>query len=337
MSYYFSGQPSRAASLLRRADGLDPKWFRINLGCALREAGALREAETALRSSLILARDVVDAFEILDRDSRDSALALLQAISLEEFGCLCNTQDHPLGGVALHRARHIFKERRNLEWEGLTTASLAERSIWLGDLIKARALADRAWELALEQRSERDLIRAALIQGRVANGLGNLMRADERLHHALTRTRAVNGVEFELPALIAIAELRFAQGRLAEARNVLDDVWEVAERGRYPLRQADAYNVLADIELTHGDMPAAVAAITKAYQAAWCDGPPCAYHWASKRRKHISSLSARPSPTCRRSMRANSNRCRRSILTRRINIGLTQRAWKVRKGQQAVV
>ena len=121
-------------------------------------------------------------------------------------------------------------------------------------------------------------------------------RADERLHHALTRARAVNVVEFELPALIAIAELELKRGHPAEAKARLDDLWETADRGPYPLLQADAYNVLADIALAEGNKPAAIAAATKAYQAAWCDGPPYAYHWGLQRAKaHLAALGA-PQP-----------------------------------------
>jgi ATP/maltotriose-dependent transcriptional regulator MalT len=206
------------------------------------------------------------------------------------------TMGHPIDGVALHRALHILTERRNPQFSGVTIAFLAERSIWRGDLIKARALADRAWELASHQRYERDFIHAALLQGRVALGLSNLTQADERLHHALTRTRAVNMVEYELPALIAIAELKLAQGRVAEARGSLDEVWEAAERGPYPLYQADAYNVLADIELGEDNKRAAIAAATKAFRAARCDGPPYAYHWGLEKAKaHLRALGA-PEP-----------------------------------------
>ena len=41
---------------------------------------------------------------------------------------------------------------------------LAERWLWLGDFPKARAFADRAWELAGVDRYERDFIRAALFK-----------------------------------------------------------------------------------------------------------------------------------------------------------------------------
>ena len=124
-------------------------------------------------------------------------------------------------------------------------------------------------------------------------GLGDRERAEERLHHALMRARAVNLVEFELPALIAIAAFESQQDNLACARARLDDVWDASARGPYPLHQADAYNVLADIERTAGNPQAAMEASTKAYQAAWCDGPPYAYHWGLETAgAHLAALDA---------------------------------------------
>jgi tetratricopeptide (TPR) repeat protein len=261
-SYQFSGQPSRAVLLYRRCDEIDARLkddgnrqaTLLNLGYALRETGALREAGSVLRSALIL-------IHRLGGIHRQAALLL-------ELGRVLTTQDHRLGGVALHRARSIFMERGHHQYSGVASAYLAERSISMGDPFKARSLADKAWELASDRKFERDFIRAALVRGRVALGLSNLTRADEDLHHALTRTRAVNVVEHEVSALIAIAELKLVRGRRAEARTALDDVWEAAERGRYPLYQADAYNVLAHIELAEGNKPAATAAATNAYRAA---------------------------------------------------------------------
>ena len=55
--------------------------------------------------------------------------------------------------------------------------------------------------------------------------------------------------------------------------------------------------MLAAIARAEGDKPAAIAAATKAYQAAWCDGPPYAYHWGLQRAKaHLAALDA-PEPT----------------------------------------
>jgi ATP/maltotriose-dependent transcriptional regulator MalT len=84
----------------------------------------------------------------------------------------------------------------------------------------------------------------------------------------------VNLVEEELPALVALAELRRREGDLKAARELLEDVWEMAERGPYPLLNANACDVLAQIERDEDHTEAAVEAATKAYRLAWCDRPP---------------------------------------------------------------
>jgi tetratricopeptide (TPR) repeat protein len=216
---------------------------------------------------------------------------------LQQYGQLLGLRgDRALSRLTLSRGRHFFVEQELRQWEGVTSAYLAQNSLLFSDFDKASAWADTAWKLASYARHERDFIRAALQQGRAALGLGNLAQADERLHHALTRARVVNVVEFELPALVAISELELQRGRPSEAKAHLDDVWEAAERGPYPLQQADAYNVLADIALAEGNKAAAIDAATNAYKAAWCDGPPYAYHWGLQKAKaHLAALSA-PEP-----------------------------------------
>ena len=287
LSYDGSGQPARAVPLYRQADKIDAGQHDkgnqavdlSNLGTALSDIGALREAEDVFRQALILSREF---------------LASQEPIVLRELGHLLDSKGHlTLGHVALSRCQHILTKFPDRQGEGCMSARLAERSLWLGVPAKASAWAERAWELAADKRVERDFIVAALRQGQATVGAGDLSRADERLHHALTRARAVNVVEFELPALIAVAELELKRSRLPEAKARLDDLWETAERGPYRLLQADACNVLADIARAEGNKPAAIAAATKAYQAAWCDGPPYAYHWGLQRAKaHLAALGA---------------------------------------------
>ena len=131
------------------------------------------------------------------------------------------------------------------------------------------------------------------MQGVTASGLFEVPVADERLHYALTRARQVNLVEEELPALIGLAELRCQQGKPDEAREYLDDVWDSAERGPYPLFHADAFNVLAQIERDAGNVEKAIGAATQAYRLAWCDGPPFAFHWGLvAAQKHLRELVA---------------------------------------------
>jgi tetratricopeptide (TPR) repeat protein len=286
----FSGQPGKAVPLFKRAVKIreqigDDKNRAVNisnLSFALVDIGALREAEINERHALILDHKI--------RGYHEGAV-------LQHYGQLLGLRgERALSHLTLNRSRRVFVEQRLRQWEGATSAYLAENAFLFSDFVKATAWADDAWELASHNRHERDFIRAALQQGRAAFGLGNLVRADERLHHALNRARVVNVVEFELPALVAIAELELKRGHAAQAKARLDDVWEAAERGPYPLAQSDAHNVLAAIALAENNKPAAIDAATKAYKAAWCDGPPYAYHWGLQKAKaHLAALGA-PEP-----------------------------------------
>ena len=149
---------------------------------------------------------------------------------------------------------------------------------------KPNGLVNKAWALARIHRLERDFIYAARAQGEASLGLNDFAAADERLHHAILRARLVNLVDEELTAVVAIAELRRRQKKLEVAREYLNEVWDLAERGPYPLLHADALNVLTQIERDEGNKTAAIEAATKAYQLAWCDGPPFAYHWDWRKR-----------------------------------------------------
>jgi tetratricopeptide (TPR) repeat protein len=289
LSYQCSGEPGRAVPLYERSNEIferqqNSSSWQIglsNLGDALHEVGALRNATGALRHALLRNHSLKDKFQ--------------EGVTLQNLGRLaCSTAAHNLGHVALSRSRHLFAERNLHQWEGVATSGLAERSLWIGDVVQAGVWAERAWELAAVQRVERDFVRAAVLQGRVARGLGDLLRAGERLYHALNRARAANAVEDEIPALIAIADLELQRGRPSTARERLDDLWEAAKRGPYPLQQADAYNVMTEIALVEGDKPGAIDAAVKAFKAAWCDGPPYAYHWGLEKAKaHLTALGVR--------------------------------------------
>jgi tetratricopeptide (TPR) repeat protein len=290
-SYDFSGRPGRSVSLLKQAVEISKQLgaddnlqiASSNLGNVLGQIGALYDATKTLRQALTL--------------EHESYRAIRQGTTLVNLGLLTDLMgDHTWGRIILERSQSLFTAYEITQLEGVVISYLAQHYLRLGKWVKAQLLADRAWEFAADKRLERDFIRAALVQGQVALSLGESACAGERLHHALTRARAVNMVDLELPALIEIAELEIQLGHIAEARARLDDVWEAAERGPYPLEQADAYNVLTAIELAEGKTPAAIDAATKAYKAAWCDGPPYAYHWGLQKAKaHLAALGA-PEP-----------------------------------------
>jgi tetratricopeptide (TPR) repeat protein len=286
-SYRFAGQPRLSSSVRRRAyeidhqnnDETNQQVDLSNLGHTLNESGSMREAEWALRTAIVLSRKLANTFG--------------EGMALRQFGRALAARNDSMAQFSLKRSRNIFIE---FQGDGLDCANLAEHALWRGKNVRAATFADQAWELAGVRRFERDFIRAALMQGRAAIGLRQLGRADERLHQALTRARVVNLVEAELPALIACAELALIRMTLEQARTLLDEVWEIAQRGPYPMLQADANNLLTEIARAEGDKSAAIDAATKAYKTAWCDGPPYAYHWGLEKAKaHLKALGA-PEP-----------------------------------------
>ncbi|MBV9957212.1 MAG: hypothetical protein JO360_02270, partial [Acidobacteria bacterium] len=282
LGYQYSGQPGRTAALFRRVNTIyletkNDDYLSIslgNLGGTLQLLGGLCESETAARRALVITR------EQLNRYHEGSSLNLL-GLTLAARGVANES------GSALLRALRIDVAQSNHHSEGIDNYFLTQRALWFGDFAGALSFANRAWELAHVHGSERVFIRAARVQGEAALGLNDCATADERLHHALTRARMVNFVEEELAALVALAELRRQQGEVKAAREFLDDVWEGAERGPYPLIHADAWNVLAQVERDEGNQEKAVEAARRAYQLAWCDGPPFAYHWGLEKARGL--------------------------------------------------
>lgn len=281
--YQLSGQSGRAAALYRRANTIYSETKKegylstglTRLSYTLQVSGALCESESAARHALIITRRQDDGFQ------EEAVSMYILGLTLAARGLANESKS------ALHRGLSMFIARSNSSGECLVNSNLAQRALWLGEFAGARSLADRAWELAHVWSYEHDLIRAARAQGEAALGLDDLATADERLHHALTRARMVNLVQEELPALVALAELRQRQGDLKAARELLDDVWEAAERGPYPLVHADAWCVLAEVERGEGKIEKAIEAARKAYELAWCDGPPFAYHWGLERARAL--------------------------------------------------
>jgi tetratricopeptide (TPR) repeat protein len=289
--YQFSGQPARAAALYRRANTIYSEMKNdsnlsiglCNLSDTLRLSGALCESETVARRALVITRERDDRF--------------WEAVNLRWLGLTLAARGLANeSGSALQRSLRLFMAQSQSQSEGNVNSYLAQKALWLGEFAGALSFANRASELAHVKGFERDFILAARAQGEAALGLNDFATADERLHHALTRARMVNHVEEELSALVALAELRRRQGNSKAAREFLNDVWELAERGPYPLFHADARNVLAQIERDDGNQAKAIEAATKAYRLAWCDGPPFAYHWAlEKAKQHPKELGA-PEP-----------------------------------------
>jgi tetratricopeptide (TPR) repeat protein len=291
LAYQLLGDPGRAVPLFRRTiesfgredSAMNPEGPWINLSDSLRLSGALREADSTSQRAIELSRKQQDR----------------HAEGGSEYRCGLNlalSGVHAESEVALRRSLRIWVSANNKAGECFAKAGLAERLLWFGHPKRALPLAQRAWELAGVDRDEADIIRAARLHGTAALGLNELDTAAERLQHSLTRARAVSLVNEELPALVALAELYRRKQEFTTARELLDQIWDPATHGPYPTFHADALNVLAQIERDEGNTKAAIAAATKAYTLAWCDGPPYAYHYGlTNARKHLEELGA-PEP-----------------------------------------
>jgi len=118
-------------------------------------------------------------------------------------------------------------------------------------------------------------------------GIGETNEAIGLFADQLRNARAMGAVQLEIEFLVHLADAHRRLGHLAESRGFLDDLAEPAARGPYRLIQADAHNVLAELERDCGNHEAAVAAAQDAYRFAWCDGPPYTYHSALERAKTL--------------------------------------------------
>jgi transcriptional regulator with XRE-family HTH domain len=283
-SYADSGRCGEAVRFYRQQqEYLQEEIGMVNVGDALWLAGQLYDAEAEGRGQLA--------------DSRELEAVFQEAQALHLCGLILVLRgEYEAGGRALELAARIFEAEEGAEhFAGVTYAWLAQRAIWLSQFDAAQRLADRAAQLAQVERQERDVVSAARLQGIIAREQGSSAAAERYFHAALTHARTVNLIDKEVQARIALAELRRRQGDFGWARTFLDEVWEAAERGPFPLFHADALNVLAQIERDAGNLDAAVVAATNAYRLAWCDGPPYAYHRGMEAaRSHLAALRATP-------------------------------------------
>jgi tetratricopeptide (TPR) repeat protein len=292
VSYDTSGQPGRAVPLYRRTNELNEQQGYLkgksvglnNLALAMLQIGRLRDAHAAALQALAMSRELRNRFQ--------------ETVSLRILGLLFGARGvEGEARSALGRSLAISAFENQAQSLGLARAYCSQIELWFGHFTTARQEADTAWEFAGTMKFERDFVRAARMQGVASLCCGQLAPADERLHQALTRARAVNLVEEELPAMIALAELRRRQRFPSVARELLEDVWESASRGPYTLFEADAYNLLARIECEEGNYAAAAEAYARSYRLAWCDGPPFSYQPALREaRKCLGELGVRRLP-----------------------------------------
>ena len=100
---------------------------------------------------------------------------------------------------------------------------------------------------------------------------------EQFLLDALGRSREIEFVEEELPALRALATIEFKRGNLDRSREYLSESWNLSERGDFRLYHADSLNILARLEFASNDRQKGAATAIKAYETSICDGLPFSY------------------------------------------------------------
>lgn len=292
-SYSLNGQPRRAVPLYERQNTIRQKQGEIgkcNLAISLGNVafmaqlpiGALRAAESNLRRSFALCREIKDEFW--------EAVAHLE---LGRFRAYCSTVAE--SETSLATALTMFEIREHMQGQGTTWAYRALRELLLlraaasrqkaqdrsSLLASSSALspANRALEMADEVARttypiERDYVRAHWLLGAAHRVAGEHAEAEHHLHEALERCRRISAVDAEADILIDLARLRAATGKPDEAQRLAEEALLITERSGYVLQGADAHLELAKLALARGDKPTAKTHATEARQLATCDGPP---------------------------------------------------------------
>ena len=296
--YNFSGRPTLAGSLLRRSYHLSERANQkqhlqvcaSNLGWISRETGHIRQSVEFSLEALRLCRDLNDKY--------------WEAVVLSQLGRTASViGDKYLSRVALERSKkiylllknsnkmHLGVDLKDRNIDGNTLIYLGELALWEGSLSTAERFADQSVKLAENIKYSRVYAQALLLKTNVLLSKGNIRLAETLLPAAVSRARSLYAFELSIYAQITSARLSLKCNRMRDAKSGLEEMWDDARHGTYPLYQADAYNVLADICRAEGDKDDAIDAAAKAYRAAWCDGPPWAYHWGLQKAKtHLQAL-----------------------------------------------
>lgn len=297
-SYGGSGQPLRAMPLYEMSNKLDEKRGDKE-GLASRivflsdeqlKIGVLAVAEHNLRRSIDLCREIGEGgTEGTGRFQLGRVLSYQGRFDEAdiEFGLALKVKnDHP-------------------QAQGNIWAFRSMRALLMGDHAAALTAAQKARELAEDQKVERDFVQSEWLLGAALTGLAVaspkkqdklLAEAETHLTEALTRCRRINLVELEPDILLAWAGWYKAKGKQQEAKRNAEEALVIADRCEYRLKQADIHNFLASLALAENDRKTAQHHAAIAYERAWCDGPPHCYKPALEQAERILQQLGAPLP-----------------------------------------
>ncbi len=293
-SYGLSGQPHRAVTLLKQATGIteqqgDSKNLAIDLGNLAYQQmaiGELQVAEENLRRSIQLYQQSGDDFS-----EADGHLELGRLLSYR--GAWDEAEQ------ALTTAQGIFEKWHQVNWQSIVwsyrtlclllhmrllvaTGNIDDRKRMQQEALRSARRALELVQAFSEDHSpvEQDYVRAYWLLGAACRGYGRLDEADGNLREALNRCRRVNKVEVEATILLEMAMVWQARQESAQAYEVAQAAFAVANCGGYVLQCADICCFLAQLALSEGDNDMARGYAIKAKEYATCDGAP-SYTYAS--------------------------------------------------------
>jgi len=253
-----AGEPGAAVELT--VGGRRPEWLSAarpnwrDLYFALAECGRLREAEAALAVVFLAARS-----------SDAGGLATLPWLAYQldrrgesEIADRCEELYRALTkrfGLDVVSPSDVVGVRRLVRDQLLSAERLLDR----GMVDAATDLLDQVESRMDGLRRTREKMRLLQVRGRAEHLAGRLADARRHLEEALLLTRSHGVVGLEMWCLIELARVARDGGRTADALDHLRDVYEPARRGPYPMEEAEARALAAEIARESGDRGTAVA------------------------------------------------------------------------------
>jgi len=292
-AHIVSGQPCRAVALLEKA---------TSAARAIRDLGPLLASLGHLGIGYVTIGRLYAADECYRR--METALSSEKARSYREFNNKSVAETPLWHGLVLAVRGLVGDANESLERStALATVHEAEEYKLVAVCLRARlaiweehpelglTLSQQACSIAAAMGRKRDYIHALICQSSALCGLGRISEAETPAVEALEVSRELRYGSGEVRALVAMAALIWQQRETAPAKNWATQALHLAQSGGYRLELVDTYNLLAEIEDFSRNLTAAAVSSAKAYELAWCDGPPFAYRWGLARaKKHLLAL-----------------------------------------------
>lgn len=282
-SYNSSGQSQKSLTLTQVAITMADNSRNLAVGLGVlsgiqMQMGQLSAASANIHQSTTLCQEANDKF--------NEAAARMelgrQEICLGAF----DEANRNLTSVASY-----FRDNNQLQCESVVRAHLAMLDLLKDDVDSALVSARKSLSLArrvaaVQSPFERDFVEADWLIGRSQVALARkdrqarkklLKHAASHLTDALTRCRRINLVQIEPDILLSWACYHRMRHDAKQSNACAGDALAIADRCEYRLKQADAHNLLAQLDIDEGDKESAITHAQTARERAWCDGPPFCY------------------------------------------------------------